>query len=280
MASESPPTDADGPIEDREELRRAIDDNAEELAELLRLLAVTEGLAADLAPEVREAVHENREPLTELRMAFEREETIALLTRVGEESETLLELLDVLAASKDLTDDLVPELRVAVRENRDVIERLRASVENDDLVVLIERLGENADTLAELLELLDATQDLATELTPELREVADDNRDLIREFRMAAAGFADAQAEHDVDMYQLGRNAGNMMALAETLGDPRVTDALDATLNGLTQEDPTPVGFFGLLGALFDADVRRALGRLLAAARGLGSADLGGTSRE
>jgi uncharacterized protein YjgD (DUF1641 family) len=253
------------------ELARAIEENQEELAELLRLLATAEELSEDLAPELREAVRENREPIRELRLAFEREETMVLLSKVGEESETLVELLDVLVATKELSDDLVPELRVAVRENREVLERVRLSLEREETLVLLERLGENADTLAELLELLDATHDLATDLTPELREVAQDNRDVIREFRMAAAGFSEAQAAHDVDMYELGRNAGNMLALVETLGDPKVTEALDATIDGLAQEDPKPVGFFGLLGALFDGDVRRALGRLVAAARGLGS---------
>ncbi|WP_435348836.1 DUF1641 domain-containing protein [Haloarchaeobius sp. HRN-SO-5] len=264
---------ADATVDDADELARAIDDNAEELAELLRLLAVTEELAEDLAPELRETVRENREPIRDLRVAFEREETLVLLQKVGEESDTLVELLDVLAVSKDLTDDLVPELTATIRENREVLERLRLSLEREELLVLVERLGENADTLAELLDLLDATHDLARDLTPELRHVAQDNRDLIREFRMAASGFADAHAENDVDMYELGRNAGNMVLLVEKLGDPTVTEALDATVDGLATDDPKPVGFFGLVAALFDADVRRALGRLLAALRGLGSVE-------
>jgi len=275
MASENRSLDADSEmeIENREELLRTIDENADELAELLRMLAQTEDLAEDLVPELRETVRENREPIRELRVAFEREETLTLLTKVGEESDTLLELLDILAASKGLADDLIPELRIVVQENREVLERLRLSLEKEETIVLLERLGENADTLIEMLDLLDATHDLAMELTPELRDVAQDNRDVIRDFRMAAAGFADAHAESDVEMYELGRNAGNMVALVETLGDPKVTKALDETVEGLAQEDPKPVGFFGLIGALFDADVRRALGRLIAAARGLGSVD-------
>jgi uncharacterized protein YjgD (DUF1641 family) len=272
--SDQRPLGADGSLDDQSELARAIEENDEELAELLRMLTATEELAADLAPELRESVRENREPIRDLRVAFEREETLVLLSKVGEESETLVELLDVLAVSKDLVDDLLPELLVVVRENREVLERLRLSLEREETLLLVERLGENADTLVEMLDLLDATHDLAADLTPELRDAAQDNRDLIREFRTAAAGFADAQAEHDVDMYELGRNAGNMVALVETLGDPRVTQALDATVDGLVQEDPQPVGLFGLLTALFDADVRRALGRLVAAARALGSEPL------
>ena len=275
MASDEHTADTTVPLPDDTELARVVEENDAELAELLRLLLAADGLAAALTPELREAGRENREPLAELRVAFEREETLTLLRKVGDETDTLVELLDVLAVSKDLTDDLVPELLVAVRENRETVERLRGSLEHEETLRLVERLGENAETLTELLDLLDATHDLATELTPELQEVAQDNRDLIREFRMAVAGFSDVQGERDVDMYQFGRNAGNMVALVETLGDPKVTDAVGATVEGLAAEDSKPVGFFGLIGALFDADVRRALGRLVAALRALGQADLG-----
>ncbi|MFD1563932.1 DUF1641 domain-containing protein [Haloarchaeobius amylolyticus] len=274
MASNERTLDADSAITDETELARAIEENEAELAELLRLLTVAEELAADLTPELRETVRENREPIRELRMAFEREETLVLLQKVGEESDTLIELLDILAVSKELSDDLVPELQVAIRENREVIERVRLALESEETIILLEKLGDNADTLAELLELLDATYDLAMDLTPELRDVAQDNRNVIRDLRMAAAGFADAHEDADVDMYELGRNAGNMVALVETMGDPQFTSAIDATIEGFTQDDPEPVGLIGLTKALFDADVRRALGRLLAAARALGSASL------
>jgi len=271
MASDHHSTDATDSLGDESELASAIDENEAELAELLQLLGTAEELAADLAPELRETVQENREPIRDLRVALEREEALVLFQRVGREADTLVELLDVLAASKDLADDLVPELRAAIQENRETVERLRMAAEREETLVLLERLGENADTLAELLDLLDAAHDLAMDLAPELRHVAQDNRNVIRDLRMAAAGFADANADNDVDMYELGRNANNMVALVQTLGDPQVTDAIDATMGGLAEDDPEPIGLFGLLRALFDADVRRALGRLVAAARGLGS---------
>ncbi|RZV08778.1 uncharacterized protein YjgD (DUF1641 family) [Natrinema hispanicum] len=280
MASNERSLDADGTLSDETELARAIEENEAELAELLQLLTVAEELAADLTPELRETVRENREPIRELRMAFEREETLVLLQKVGEESDTLIELLDILAVSKELSDDLVPELQVAIRENREVIERVRLALESEETIILLEKLGDNTETLAEMLDLLDATHELAMDLTPELRDVAQDNRNVIRDLRMAAAGFADAHEDADVDMYELGRNAGNMIALVETMGDPQFTSVVDASIEGLTQEDPEPVGLIGLTKALFDADVRRALGRLLAAARALGSTAIEESDRQ
>lgn len=255
---------------DTDVLAQAIEANADELAELLELMVAAQDLAADLTPELRETVRENREPIRELRIAFEREETLRLFQKVGDEADTLVELLDVLAVSQRVADELVPGVLDAVRENRDVVERLRFALEREETIVLVERLGENMDTFVELVDLLDATTDLAEELVPGVLDATRENRHAIEDLRMAAAGFADGYAEHDVDLYELGHNAANVVALTETLGDPQVTEALEATLDAFADDDPKPVGLFGLLGALFDADVRRALGRLVAAARALG----------
>ncbi|KAB1193339.1 DUF1641 domain-containing protein [Haloferax sp. MBLA0076] len=255
---------------DTEVLAQAIERNADELAELLELMVTAQDLAADLTPELRETVRENREPIRELRIAFEREETLRLFQKVGDEADTLVELLDVLAVSQRVADELVPGVLDAVRENRDVVERLRFALEREETIVLVERLGENMETFVELVDLLDATTDLAEELVPGVLDATRENRHAIEDLRMAAAGFADGYADHDVDMYELGHNAANVVALTETLGDPQVTEALEATLGAFADDDPKPVGLFGLLGALFDADVRRALGRLVAAARALG----------
>ncbi|KTG29005.1 DUF1641 domain-containing protein [Haloferax profundi] len=255
---------------DTDVLAQAIERNADELAELLELMVTAQDLAADLTPELRETVRENREPIRELRIAFEREETLRLFQKVGDEADTLVELLDVLAVSQRVADELVPGVLDAVRENRDVVERLRFALEREETIVLVERLGENMDTFVELVDLLDATTDLAEELVPGVLDATRENRHAIEDLRMAAAGFADGYAEHDVDLYELGHNAANVVALTETLGDPQVTEALEATLDAFADDDPKPIGLFGLLGALFDADVRRALGRLVAAARALG----------
>jgi uncharacterized protein YjgD (DUF1641 family) len=257
---------------DLDELTAKIEANSEELAELLDLLAVSQDLAEDLVPELVEVTRENREPIAELRLAFEREETLVLLRRLGESSEELVELLDLLEVSQGLVDDLLPELIVVVRENRETMERLRMAFEHEETILLLERLGQNTDILLEYVELLEVTKGLADDLVPEAIDVARDNREPIAELRMAAAGFADAQSEQEIDMYRLGQSMANGMAMAQTLGDPAVSNRLQGALGALAEEDPEPVGILGLLGALFDSDVRRALGRLVEAARQLGQA--------
>jgi len=264
---------ADAALSDEEvaKLAATLNENADELQELLELLSVLQETAADLAPEMRTAVRENREPLREVRMAFEREETVVLLQQLGEHSENLTELLALLDATEELASDLAPELRFAVRENRDVLRRLRMAVERDDIVVLVERLGENADTLAEALDLLDATEGLVEDLVPELQDASGDLRPAIRQSRLVAAGLVDTTADHDIEPYQLGQNLGHMMWLAQRIGDPQVLKTLDAGLGAFAEEEPKEMGLLGLLGALRNRNVRRGIGRIVDFLRRVGA---------
>jgi len=269
----SSPNTAETDLSDEEVQRLAatLDRNADELRELLGMLTALQATAEDLAPEVRTAVRDNREPLRELRVAFEREETVVLLQQLGEHAEDLTDMLGLLEVADGLASDLTPELRRAVRENRDVLRRLRTAVENEDLVVLVERLGENADTLAETLDLLEATHGLAEDLLPELQDASGDLRPTIRQLRMVSAGFADATADQDFDPYELGANMGHILQFTNQLGDPELLNTVGPGLQAFADDDPDEVGLLGLLGALRDREVRRGIGRVVAFLRRVGA---------
>lgn len=252
-------------------LAATLNENADELETLLELLTVLQATAEDLAPEMRTAVRENREPLRNVRMAFEREETLVLLQQLGEHTEELTELLALLEAVEGLASDLTPELRAAVRENRDVLRRLRMAIENEELVVLVERLGENADVLAETLELLEVTKGLAEDLAPELQDATGQMRPQIRTLRLVAAGFGDATAERDIEPYELGQNLGNMLWFAHQVGDPRFLETLDAGLDAFAEDEPQEVGPLELIRALRDRNVRRGIGRIVEFLRQVGA---------
>lgn len=268
----SPRTDSDATPDDLAAVREAVEANEAEVAELLEQLAIVEELAAELAPELQTAVQENREPIRDLRVAFEREETMVLLERVGQNADTLTSLLETLEVVDALLTDLTPELRTAVQENRGTVERLRFALEREETLVLVERLGENADTFVELLDLLDATHDLADDLVPELAAVARDQREPIRDLRMLVAGLSDAYSESEVEPYQLGQNLGRMLALGQQLGDQNLVEAAEAGLGAFTDDEPPKkVGFFGLLAAMRDPDVRRGIGTMVDVLRRMGA---------
>ena len=254
------------------ELARTIEEHDEELAELLELLVVVQDLSADLAPELREASHDSREPIRELRLAIEREEMLVLVQRVGENADTLVELLETLEVVDALAQDLAPEFQATVRENRETLERLRFALEREETLLLLERLGENVDTIVELFDLLEVVTDLAEDLIPEAVDVARENRAPIAELRLILAGASSTYAQADLEPHQLGQNLGNMLVLGCRLGDEGLIDSVEAGLTAFTDEEPPKrVGILGLLGALWDDDVRQGLGVLIEFLRRMGA---------
>jgi uncharacterized protein YjgD (DUF1641 family) len=268
MSSEHQLEDDDLDPETRR-LVETVEANEAELAELLELLVSVQDLAADLAPELQTVVRENRGDLEALRQAVEKEETLRLLEKLGENADSFIEVLNRWDATHDLLEELLPELISVVRENRGDLEALRLAFEREETLVLLEKLGDNVDAFVDLLELLDATYAHAEALTPEGREP-------IRELERVVAGFADARRERDAtaDAYQFGRNLDNLVALTETVAQPEVARPLESALSAFEAdaEEIQPVGLFGLLGVLRDSEVKLALGRLVEAARRLARA--------
>ncbi|WP_302081751.1 DUF1641 domain-containing protein [Salinibaculum rarum] len=275
--SETDDTPTDGPAvadldPETRELVASVEANADDLRELVELVVVAKRLGDDLAPEAREAATDIREPLADLRLALEREETRDLLEAVGHNADDLAELLEFAAASKNLAEDLAPELQAAASEARHPMAQLRLALEREETLVLLRKLGENTETFIELLDLLEASHGLLEDLVPELRTAASDARSPIADFRMVLAGFADAHETSDVDPYEMGQGLGHALALGATVGDPEVVDAVDAGLGAFREdEEPEPVGLFRLLGALREDDVRAGLGQLVDVIRRMGA---------
>ena len=264
------------PEYETDELVARVEANADELVELLDLLIATKRLGDDLAPELKTATTESRESLEELRLALERRETLVLLEAVGDNAETLTELLELLDATRSLADDLAPEVRTVVADARKPLEELRVAFEGQETLALLQRLGENTDTFVRLLDLLEATEGLMTDLTPELRAAATESRSSIERLRLVTTGLADARRESGMEPYELGQNLGNVLSLAERLGDPALVESVDAGLSAFTDDRSTePAGIRGLIRSLRDDDVRRGLATLVECLRRMGAARKG-----
>jgi uncharacterized protein YjgD (DUF1641 family) len=253
------------------ELLATVEANADDLRELVELVVVTKRLGEDLSPELREATTDAREPLADVRMALEREETLTLVETVGDNAEDLAALVELASVTRGLATDLAPELREAATAARDPMADLRVALEREETLTLVRKLGENTERFVELLDVLEASHDLLSDLVPELREATEGARSPIADLRLVVAGFVDAQADADLEPYELGQNLGRALSLGATVGDPQVVETVDASLGAFTDDDPPEqVGLLGLLGALRDDDVRAGLGRLVEAVRRIG----------
>jgi len=279
-------------------LAARVEANADDLVALLDVLVAVRGLGEDLAPELRSAAAENREPLADLRVALEREETLVLLERVGENADALADLLDLLSVAQDLSADLVPELRAVAAENRGDLAALRVAFEREETLVLLRRLGENTDTFLDLLAVLEVTGDALADVVPEhdaeLRALQADvervaaafdrettvdaavrlgeNMDTVAGLTALLEGFGDGADRTRAEYYELGRRLGHAVDTAERVSDPALLETVEAGAGAFTDEDvDRRVGLFGLLSALRNDDVKRTLGTVVEAAERVGA---------
>ena len=297
MSETSPEADSFAPDADVDDLAARVDAQADDLIALLDLLAVVRGLSEDLVPELRTAAAENREPLADLRTSLENEETRRLVERVGDNADSLADLLDLVVVAQDLSADLVPELRTVAAENRGEIARLRVAFEREETLVLLRQIGHNTDMFLDLLSTLEVASDALADVAPEDEAAAVAAREDVR--RLASAfdraesvdalvalgenmatvrgllalveGFGDAADRSTEEYYQLGTQLGQATDLAEQASDPRVVETLDAGASAFTDETTDRrVGLFGLVSALRNDDVQRTLGTLVEAAERVG----------
>jgi uncharacterized protein YjgD (DUF1641 family) len=287
--------DADAELD---RLRARVAANADDLVALLDLLAAVRGLSTDLVPEARTAVTENREPLADLRTSLEREETLVLLQRVGDNAETLADLLDLLDVTRDLAADLVPELRTVAVENRSEIEQLRLAFEREETLTLLRRLGQNTETFLDLLTLLDVTGSVLSDFVPtdddelarleadlerleaafereptlQAIETLGENMETVVGLGYLLEGFGDATGRSPREYYELGEQLGRAVDVAERASDPAVLDVVDAGAGAIADGDTDRrVGLRGLIGAFRNDDVQRSLGMLVEAAERIGA---------
>lgn len=299
MSETSPDVDAfaTGNEADVDELAARVDAQADDLIALLDLLAVVRGLSEDLVPELRTAAAENREPLADLRTSLENEETRRLVERVGDNADSLADLLDLVVVAQDLSAELVPELRTVAAENRGEIARLRVAFEREETLILLRRIGHNTDTFLDLLSTLEVASDALADVAPadeaaaaaareDVRRLATafdraesvdalaalgENMETVRGLLALVEGFGDAADRSTEEYYRLGTQLGQAADLADRASDPQIVETLDAGASAFTDETTDRrVGPLGLLSALRDDDVQRTLGTLVEAAERVG----------
>ncbi|WP_152422933.1 DUF1641 domain-containing protein [Halorubrum kocurii] len=297
---------ATGDGADVDELVARVNAQADDLIALLDLLAVVRGLSEDLVPELRTAAAENREPLADLRSSLENEETRRLIEQVGDNADSLADLLDLVVVAQDLSAELVPELRTVAAENRGEIAQLRVAFEREETLVLLRRIGHNTDTFLDLLSTLEVASDALADVAPEdeaaaaaaredVRRLATafdraesvdalvalgENMETVRGLLALVEGFGDAADRSTEEYYRLGTQLGQATDLAERASDPQIVETLDAGASAFTDETADRrVGVLGLVSALRNDDVQRTLGTLIEAAERVGQTRDTGRSR-
>jgi uncharacterized protein YjgD (DUF1641 family) len=112
------------------------------------------GLTEDLTLAVGKISKELSPTIKDLREIYERDETLTLVKKAGENIPTFLTLLDLMETMKGLAEDLTPAVSKISKEMTPSITMLRESFEKDELLDLLQKTGENINTFNKLLDFL------------------------------------------------------------------------------------------------------------------------------
>ncbi|MFH1562883.1 MAG: DUF1641 domain-containing protein [Nitrospirota bacterium] len=127
---------------------------AAQIDELYDRFKTIENLIADLSPGFEKVSKETQITIREVREKFERDETLTLIKRVGDNIPTFVNLLDTTKAIKGLLEDLAEVPEKIAKETLPIVRDLRERFERDETLELIQKTGENINTFNKLLDFL------------------------------------------------------------------------------------------------------------------------------
>ncbi len=136
------------------DLIKKVGDNIPTFLQIFEMMKVVKGMMADLMPAVGKIADDAGPVIKDMRERFEREETLALLRKVGDNIPLFVQLFDMLKIAQGAFEDLGPAVGKIAHDVGPAINMLRDKYERDETLELLEKLGDDIPVLTILLELL------------------------------------------------------------------------------------------------------------------------------
>ncbi|MBF0567848.1 DUF1641 domain-containing protein [Candidatus Magnetominusculus dajiuhuensis] len=127
---------------------------AMQMDELYGKYKILENFAGDVMPGIEKAIREINSTINDLRIRFERDETLQLLKSIGDNIPTFVELLKVMKAFKGFAEDVFPASDKMVKELTPAINTLRYAYEKDETLELLQKTGDSIPIFIKLIDFL------------------------------------------------------------------------------------------------------------------------------
>jgi uncharacterized protein YjgD (DUF1641 family) len=207
-------------------------------------------------PSLGKLIEDITPTINRLREKLDRDETVILLEKLADNTDTLINLLSMMEGLTELNEQLMPSLSKLIEDVTPTINRLREKLEDENTLLLIEHLLDNKKTL---IKLFDTIEKLDRE------GVIDDALNLLTRPAMASL-ITDIASLSDEDIENFVKGVLTLTKLMEKLAEPKVVQLLDAMLSAAASveiAEPRKVGTFGLIAATRDDEIKITTGILL-----------------
>jgi len=271
---------------------------AAQIDEIYNRFDLINNLVIDLSPALEKISKELSVTIRELRERFERDETLKLIKKVGDNIPTFMQLLDWMEAAKGMIADVEPAIGKISKETHTTIRELRERFERDETLTLIKKVGDNIPTFITLLDLMEVAKGLVNDLSPTIGRIT---KEMLPSINMLRESF---EKDEVLDLLQnVGKNINAFNKLLTFLNDFENSGTLDFTLEQLSSkemnsmmigmqkcavktiqeisEKPPKAGLKGIFAALRDPEVLKGMMIMTAFARNMSvslSETLQGTS--
>ncbi len=108
--------------------------------EIVYTVDATKDLLKELIPQLKKLVEELNPTLNALRQNLDRDETILLIQKLTENTDTFLKLINTLEATRQLAEELIPNLKMLMEELTPRMNTIRTLLDEDDTWIIIEHL--------------------------------------------------------------------------------------------------------------------------------------------
>ncbi|MBF0338064.1 MAG: hypothetical protein HQL05_09555 [Nitrospirae bacterium] len=159
------------------QLIKAVGDNIPTFLEAIKAMEAFTGFFKDVHPAAEKITKELGPTINSLRYAFEREETLELIQKTGENIPTFLDMLKTMECFIGMFKDVYPATEKIMKELTPTINTMRYAFEREETLELIQKTGENIPTFLEMIKTMEcfigmfkdvypATEKIMKELTP------------------------------------------------------------------------------------------------------------------
>jgi uncharacterized protein YjgD (DUF1641 family) len=214
------------------ELVKKVGDNIPTFLTLMNLMDTVKGMIEDLAPVIEKISRDAHPTIKDLRERFEREETLELVKKVGDNIPTFLTLINLIGTVKGMLEDIAPVIEKISSDAHPTIKGLRERYEREETLELIKKVGDNIPTFLTLINLMDTAKGMIEDIAPVMGKISKDTMPTVNMLRESF------EKEETLELLRkTGENITTFNKLMDFLNKFEKTGTLDFTLeNVLTSE--------------------------------------------
>src|SRR3989304_563802 len=201
---------------------------AAKIDEIYDRLNFIENLMSDLGPGLGKVAKDLSPTIKDLRELYERDETLTLIKKVGDNIPTFLTLLNLMGTVKGMLEDLAPAIQKISKDTQPTIRDLREKFEKEETLELIMKVGDNIPTFLTLLNLMGTVKGMLEDLAPAIQKISKDTQPTIRDLREKF------EKEETLELImKAGDNLPIFIMLMDLLGKQEIHDFILKTIENI-----------------------------------------------